>query len=160
MVMKFDLKKLIISLLIPLAVGGLSVLITGGDMKLYGDVVKPPLSPPFIVFPIVWSALYILMGISFYLVWINKNAAYEEKKNAFIIYFASLFLNFIWSPVFFSLRQYLLAVVLLAALLITVIITAVKYHRINKWAGLLQIPYIIWLVIAGYLNIGIYLLNK
>lgn len=158
MVIKFNLKKLIISLLIPLAVGGLSTLITGGDMKIYGEINQPPFSPPFIVFPIVWVVLYILMGVSFYLVW-NSKAAYEEKKSAFIFYFVSLLLNFIWSPVFFSLKQFLLAFVILVALFITVIITAVKYNKIDKNAALLQIPYLVWLAVAGYLNIGIYLLN-
>ena len=158
MIIKFDFKKLLLSLVIPLGVGGLSALITGKDMKMYGDVVKPPLSPPSVVFPIVWTVLYILMGVSFYIIW-NGRGAYEDKKSAFTFYGVSLFLNFIWSPVFFSLKLYLAAFFILAALFITVVITIVKYRMLNKTAAYLQIPYIIWLLIAAYLNLGVYILN-
>ncbi len=158
MILKVNLKKLIICLLIPLAVGGLSTLITSGDMKTYGDVIKPPLSPPAIVFPIVWTILYILMGISLYLV-VNSDKEYEKKFTAIVIFAIQLLLNFIWSPVFFSARKYLIAFIILLVLLCAVILMTVKFYKIYKWAGLLQIPYIIWLLIASYLNLFVYILN-
>lgn len=159
MIVKFNLKRLIISLLIPLAVGGLSSFITRGDMDIYKTVERPPFSPPGIVFPIVWTVLYILMGISLYLVW-NNGDQYANKNNAFILFGFQMFLNFIWSPVFFSAKQYLLAFIILIVLWITVLLMIISFYKIYKPAGLLQIPYIIWLTIAAYLNIGIYLLNK
>lgn len=159
MIIKIDFKKLIVSLLIPLAVGGLSALITGSDMDIYGKIKQPPLSPPSIVFPIVWTVLYTLMGVSLYLVW-TKERRYGNKKCAYIIFAIQLFLNFIWSPIFFSAEKYLLAFIVLVTLWIFAIIMAVLFYKISKPAGLLQIPYILWLTFAGYLNCGIYLLNK
>ena len=159
MIIKIDFKKLIFSLLPPVVAGGLSALITRGDMDLYDKIKKPPLAPPGIVFPIVWSVLYILMGVSFYLVW-KENADYNDKKRAFIFYFISLFLNFIWSPVFFSFKQFLPAFIILVLMFICVAVYTTLYYNIKKAAGLLQIPYIIWLIIAAYLNLSIILLNR
>lgn len=159
MIFKFDLKKLIISLLIPLAVGGLSALISGGGMDFYKTVEKPPLSPPGIVFPIVWSILYILMGISLYLV-ITKKDMYQSKTSAYVFFALQLFLNFIWSPVFFSAKEYLAAFVILVLMWLAIIGMIVSFFRISKFAGLLQIPYLLWVTFAGYLNLGVYLLNK
>lgn len=159
MIVKFNLKKLIISLIIPLAVGGLSAFITKGDMDLYKTVTRPPFSPPAIVFPIVWSVLYILMGISLYLVWNTENK-YVDKTMAYTLFGFQLFLNFIWSPVFFSARQYLLAFIILVILWIAVLLMIISFSKIFKPAGLLQIPYLIWLTVAGYLNMGVYLLNR
>ena len=159
MIVKFNLKRLIISLLIPLAVGGLSALVTRGDMDLYSAVNRPPLSPPAVVFPIVWTVLYILMGVSLYLVW-NNGDTYAEKGVAYALFGFQLFLNFIWSPVFFSAQQYLLAFIILVILWISVLLMILSFAKIYKPAALLQIPYIIWLTIAGYLNMGVYLLNR
>ena len=159
MIVKFNLKRLIISLLIPLAVGGLSAFVTRGDMAFYKIMERPPLSPPAIVFPIVWTILYILMGISLYLIW-NNGDIYANKSAAYTLFGFQLFLNFIWSPVFFSAKQYLLAFIILVVMWITVLIMIISFYRIYKPAGLLQIPYLIWLTIAGYLNMGVYLLNR
>ncbi len=159
MIFKFDLKKLILSLFIPLAVGGLSALISGGGMDFYKTIERPPLSPPGIVFPIVWTLLYILMGISLYLV-ITKKDMYLNKTGAYIFFALQLFLNFIWSPVFFSANEYLAAFVILVFLWLSIIGMIVSFFRISKLAGLLQIPYLLWVTFAGYLNLAIYLLNR
>ncbi|MBO4693619.1 MAG: tryptophan-rich sensory protein [Clostridia bacterium] len=159
MIVRFNLKRLIISLLIPLAVGGLSAFITRGDMNVYKTLERPPFSPPGVVFPIVWTVLYILMGISLYLIWNNQDR-YVNKTMAYTLFGFQLFLNFIWSPVFFSSRQFLLAFIILMILWIAVLLMIIMFYKINKPAALLQIPYLIWITIAGYLNIGIYLLNK
>ncbi|MBQ8793804.1 MAG: tryptophan-rich sensory protein [Clostridia bacterium] len=158
MVFKFNLKRFLISIAIPLIVGGLSALITSENMNLYSRIETPPLSPPGWIFPVVWTILYTLMGVSFYLVW-NSNAAIFEKKQAFTIYAIQLFLNFIWSPIFFNMRAYLIAFIVLLALWGFVLAMIIKFYKISKLAGILQIPYLIWLTFAGYLNLAIYLLN-
>ena len=158
MVFKFNLKRFLISIAIPLIVGGLSALITRENMNLYSRITAPPLSPPGWIFPVVWTILYVLMGISFYLVW-NSNAPIYEKKKAFSIYAIQLFLNFIWSPIFFNMRAYLIAFIVLLALWGFVLAMIIRFYKISKLAGILQIPYLIWLTFAGYLNLAIYLLN-
>lgn len=158
MVFKFNLKRFLISIAIPLIVGGLSALITSENMNLYSRIETPLLSPPGWVFPVVWTILYTLMGVSFYLVW-NSNATIFEKKQAFTIYAIQLFLNFIWSPIFFNMRAYLIAFIVLLALWGFVLAMIIKFYKISKLAGILQIPYLIWLTFAGYLNLAIYLLN-
>ena len=158
MVFKFNLKRFLISIAIPLIVGGLSALITSENMNLYSRIETPLLSPPGWVLPVVWTILYTLMGVSFYLVW-NSNAAIFEKKQAFTIYAIQLFLNFIWSPIFFNMRAYLIAFIVLLVLWGFVLAMIIKFYKISKLAGILQIPYLIWLTFAGYLNLAIYLLN-
>ena len=158
MILKFNLKRFLISLAIPLVVGGLSALITSGDMDLYSRIVRPPLSPPSIVFPIVWTILYTLMGVSLYLIW-NNSDSYSDKTTAFVLFAVQLFLNFIWSPIFFSAQQYLVAFIILVLLWITVFLMIISFYRISKVAGILQIPYLIWLTFAGYLNFAIMILN-
>ena len=158
MILRLNLKKLIISLLVPLGVGGLSALITGGNMDIYSKIDRPPLSPPGIVFPIVWSVLYTLMGISLYLVW-NKNDNSSQSNIAYFWFAVQLFLNFIWSPIFFGAQQYLVAFIVLILLIASVVAMIVSFYKISKPAALLQIPYLIWLIFAGYLNLAIYILN-
>ena len=151
-----NLKQLIISIAIPLAVGGLSALLTMGSMAQFEQIAKPPLSPPGFLFPIVWTILYTLMGIASYIVYRSKS---PYKLYALIFYVAQLAVNFIWSPVFFNLTAYLLAFFCILVLLALVIITTVMFYRIDKTAGILMIPYCIWVAFATYLNFGVYLLN-
>ncbi|MDO4608857.1 MAG: TspO/MBR family protein [Clostridia bacterium] len=158
MIIKFDLKKLIISLAIPLAVGGLSAFITRDAQNIYSTINNPPLSPPGWLFPVVWSILYFLMGVSLYLVW-NSDTQYQDKKSAIIFWGVQLALNFIWSPIFFISKNFLLAFIVLLALWVCTLIMIIKFYAISKPAGLLQIPYLIWLTFAGYLNLAIYILN-
>lgn len=159
MILQINWKKLIISLLIPLAVGGLAAFLTRSDMEVYATLNQPPLSPPGWLFPIVWGILYVLMGISLYLV-ANSKARDYEKQPAYAVFGLQLFLNLIWSPVFFSLRQYILSFIILVLLWISIIAMIIIFKRISKPAGLLQIPYLLWVTFAGYLNLGIYLLNR
>ena len=133
-------------------------MMTVGNMDLYSQIVSPPLSPSSWVFPVVWTVLYTLMGVSLYLVW-NSDASYYEKRRAYIFFVAQLFLNFIWSPVFFNKQWFLVAFIVLVLLLIFALGMTVSFYKISKPAGLLQVPYLIWLTFAGYLNFAIYLLN-
>lgn len=147
---------LIIAIAIPLAVGGLAGVLTMNSMGFYETINKPPLAPPGFLFPIVWAILYTLMGISSYLIWKEHTA---ESRMALYIYAVQLVLNFIWPLIFFNGRMYLFAFVWLLVLLATVIYMTVKFYEINKLAGLLQIPYILWLIFASYLNFATFLLN-
>ena len=156
--MRVKWKQLIIAVLIPLAVGGVSALLTRGGMMTFNTLQKPPLSPPAWVFPVVWTLLYILMGVASYLV-ATATTSGIDKDSALSVYALQLAFNFLWSIIFFNLEMYRFALVWLLLLLLLVIITAVRFYRINKAAGLLLVPYIVWLIIAAYLNFQIVLLN-
>lgn len=150
-------KSLLIALGLPLAVGGLSTLLSGG-MSSYAQLVKPPLSPPGWLFPVVWTILYLLMGYASYRVY-TSNAPQAQKRRALLFYGAQLVLNFLWSPVFFGLGWLLPAFFLLAALWVLILITANLFSQIDKLAGDLLIPYLLWVAFAGYLNFAFSLLN-
>ena len=154
--MKINFKKLAVCIIAPLAVGALSALISRSGMENYGMMTKPPLAPPAWVFPVVWTVLYILMGVSSYL--ISESGKSTEK--AMIPYVAQLAVNFLWSPIFFLLENYVFAFIWLIALIVLVVWTAVSFYGIDKTSGLLFIPYIVWLAIAAYLNFGVFLLNR
>lgn len=147
------IKRIIYSLL-PLIGGAIVGLITSGYMD-YQDMVKPPLSPPSIIFPIVWTILYILMGISYFIATKDN----ENNKELDQIYLLQLFVNFLWPIIFFVLGMYFTAFLWIILLLILVIVMIKELLKANKISGYLQIPYLIWLIFATYLNIGISLLN-
>lgn len=149
-------KPLIISILISLAVGGLSGFLTMGSMEQYKQLTQPPLAPPSIVFPIVWTILFILMGVSAYLVYVS-NSPY--KKPALTVYAIQLFFNFMWSIFFFNLEMRLFAFFWLLALWVLIVIMILLFYKVDKRAAYLQIPYLLWVSFAAYLNFAIYLLN-
>lgn len=151
--------ELIKMLAIPLLVGGLSAFLTKDSIRSYEEMNKPPLSPPGIVFPIVWTILYILMGISMYLIVTDDSIGKEERKGIYIAYGVQLLLNFIWTPVFFVFSNYFLASVILALLIGFVWRWFVAMVTKNRVAGLLQIPYLIWCAFAFYLNVATVGLN-
>jgi len=153
------LKPYIISILIALAVGGASALLTMGNMDIYNEIRTPPLSPPSILFPIVWTILYILMGISAAIIYTNTNSTDKLKKEALVPYASSLIVNFAWSIIFFNFRAFFVAFLWLLLLLFLIIKTIIAYKKISPLAAYLQIPYAIWVSFAGYLNLGIWLLN-
>ena len=158
--MKQKIKPYIISILIALAVGALSAFLTRNNMDIYSEVVTPPLSPPSILFPRVWTVLYILMGISAAMIYTDSTASRSAKENALTTYAASLIFNFAWSIIFFNLRAFLVSFVWLLVLLGLIIKTIADYRKINKTAAYLQIPYALWVTFAGYLNLGIWWLNR
>ena len=150
-----NLKKLIISILIPNLFGFLGSLL-GGGTEGYVEIVRPGFAPPGIVFPIVWTALFILMGISSYIIYISDNA---NKDKALLYYLIQLVLNSMWTFFFFRMQWYLFSFIWILLILTFVILMFIEFYKINKTAAYLQIPYILWLVFAGILNIAIYLLN-
>ena len=147
------IKRIIYSLL-PIVGGALVGLIISGYMN-YGDMVKPPLSPPSYIFPIVWTILYILMGISYFIA--TKDNGNDKELNQ--IYILQLLVNFFWPIIFFVLKMYFSAFFWIILLIILVIFMIKELLKNNKISGYLQIPYFIWLLFATYLNIGIFLLN-
>ena len=148
-------KIFIKSILIPVIVGGVVGIIISNSID-YNILQKPLLSPPSILFPIVWTILYILMGISYGILEIKK--LIDKKINT--IYYIQLAVNALWSILFFTLKWRLFSFFWIILLIILVIRMTNKFYKKNKVSGLLQIPYIIWLLFAAYLNLGVYILNK
>ena len=146
----------IISAAIALGAGLLSSLLVMGKMEEYGALRQPPLAPPAWLFPVVWTILFVLMGVSAARVYLNSP---EKWPAALKLYMLQLILNVLWTPLFFALNLRLAAFVLLVLLLITVVLMTVRFYKIDKTAAYLQIPYILWLLFAGYLNLATYLLN-
>ena len=148
------IKTYIVSILVPVVLGGIVGFIISGSMD-YEELIQPVLSPPSFVFPIVWTILYILMGISY---GILKDKMLVDSRISGI-YYIQLFVNLLWPIAFFVLKWRLFAFIWIVVLDILVIIMAVRFYNKNKTAGLLQIPYILWTLFASYLNLFIYLLN-
>lgn len=152
-------KPYIISVAIALAVGGLSAFLTRNSMDIYSTINTPPLSPPSILFPIVWTILYVLMGISAAIVYTKRQEQYVAVTSALFVYGISLFLNFWWSIIFFSGRLFTFALIWLIFLDLSVIATIKRYKSISNLAAYLQLPYLTWVLFATYLNFGIVILN-
>lgn len=143
------------SILIPVILGGIVGLLISGSID-YNNLVKPPLSPPDIAFPIVWTLLYILMGISY---GILKSKSLVDS-NIRQIYYNQLFVNLFWSILFFTLKLRLFSFFWILLLDFLVIIMISRFYRKNNLSGLIQIPYFLWILFATYLNLSTYLLNK
>ncbi len=152
---KIQWKNLITAIAIPLATGGLSALLTKKAMDSFEMLNQPPLSPPTWLFPVVWTILYILMGIASYLVATSG----QKNDTALTLYGIQLCLNFLWTLFFFNMEWYLFAFLWLIGLWILILLTTIAFYRISKPAACMMIPYLIWVTFAGYLNYGIYLLN-
>ena len=146
---------LFIAILIPLATGALSSLLSGGMDKA---MVMPNFAPPGWLFPVVWTILYCLMGYAAYLVQTSK-ASFEQKRKALLPYWLQLAANFLWSPLFFRWKLYLTALLWLVVLWGLIFWNLRRFSKINERAGDLLIPYILWVTFAFYLNLGVFLLN-
>ena len=150
------IRPYVLSIAIALAVGGLSALVTNDSMKFYEHLMKPPLAPPGTVFPIVWTILFVLMGISAALVYTSDNTA---KNRALTLYAVQLVVNFFWPVFFFVIQARLFSFFWLLLLLVLVIAMTVQFSKHSKLAAWLQAPYIAWLIFAAYLNMAAYILN-
>ncbi len=151
-------RTLLLCLSVPLATGLLSSLLTLGGMRDYAQLPKPPLSPPGWVFPIVWTLLYLLMGLASWLI-TGAAASDDRKQMALSLYAVSLAANFLWPLLFFGLERRTLALIWLLTLLVLVVLTWREFRRLDRRAGALLIPYILWLCFAVYLNLGAVILN-
>ncbi len=152
-----NLKSLIVSLLIPLAVGSISGFLSMESMKIYKTLNQPSFAPPSFLFPIVWSILYILMGISSYIVYESNSLL---KNKALKVYAIQLLMNFIWPLIFFNAQMYLFSFIWLLAIWCLVLFMIILFSKIKPISGYIQIPYLLWLTFAAYLNLGVYFLNK
>lgn len=154
--MKINFKRLALFLAITLGTGGLAALLTMNSMEMYDTVVKPALAPPPILFPIVWTILYTLMAISAYLVSVSDC---ETKSDALKTFFFQLGVNFFWPILFFNFQTFLIAFLWLVILWLLILSMILKFRKCSQTAAYLQIPYLLWVTFAGYLNFMIFLLN-
>ncbi len=149
------LKIYVKSILIPVIIGGIVGILISKSID-YSNLIQPKFAPPSIVFPIVWTILYILMGISYGILKVNRLTDFSINR----IYYLQLFVNAFWSIFFFLFKWRLFSFIWIILLAVLVIIMIKRFYNKNKLAGLLQIPYILWILFASYLNISIYLLNR
>lgn len=157
--MSKKIKLYIISILIPLFTGGFSALITHNNLNIYNEITIPPLTPPSFAFPIVWGFLYVFMGISFAIVFINRSTNSDNYVSAAFIYALQLIVNFFWSIIFFNMQAFLFAFVWLILLWILIIIMIFEFNKFSRIAAFLQIPYLLWVTFAGYLTFMVWILN-
>ncbi len=143
------------SILIPVILGSIVGFIISGFID-YNSLIKPPFAPPSILFPIIWTILYVLMGLSYGILDSNNLVDYDINS----IYYLQLIFNLLWPIIFFVFEARLFAFIWIIILAILVIIMTVKFFRKNQISGILQIPYIVWTFFATYLNLSIYLLNR
>ena len=127
-------------------------------MKEFVRLRQPPLSPPMWVFPVVWTILFLMMGLASYLVY-TSDTRRGEKRSALWVYGVQLAVNFVWPILFFNLNWWLPAFFWLFLLWLMILGMTVQFYRIRLMAGFLLIPYLVWVTFAGYLNFGIYFLN-
>ncbi len=157
--MKSKTKTYVWSILLTLAVGGLSALLTRKSMDVYETINKPPLAPPAILFPIVWGILYVLMGISIAGILIKGRNEGIYTVPCVKIYVLQLAVNFFWSIIFFNLRAFLFSFIWLLLLWVLIIIMIDRFSRVSKINAYINIPYFLWVSFAAYLNFMIYRLN-
>lgn len=150
--------KAILTIAIPLVVGALSGFLIRNNVFIYDVLQKPPFSLPNNLFSIVWGILYVTMGIGLYL-FTNAKIVPEDKSYGLTVFAFQLLLNFFWPILFFNFRMYLLAFILLVVLFVFVAITIASFYNARKVSGIILIPYLLFLVYAGYLNFGVWFLN-
>ncbi|MBZ9625916.1 tryptophan-rich sensory protein [Clostridium sp. FP2] len=149
---------LIISVLLAEGVGFLSGFLSMTASKDYKNFNKPSFSPPGWVFPVVWTILFFLMAVAAYRIWM-KGKSGEDVTKALVLYVVQLFLNFLWSIIFFRFRLYAIAFLELLLLLVFILLTTFEFYRIDKPSAYLMVPYIVWVSFAGVLNYAIWMLN-
>ncbi|MCM1099960.1 MAG: tryptophan-rich sensory protein [Clostridium sp.] len=150
---KRNWKKLVVSVAIALGAGWISTLLAPGIPEIYATLYKPPLAPQGWLFPLVWTVLYVLMGVAAGRIW--QGPAGVERSSALLYYGIQLAVNILWPVLFFRFETYVTAFFWLALLWYLVFITFRKFTRLDQTAGNLLIPYLVWLVFAGYLNLAI-----
>ena len=151
-------KSYAVSILLTLAVGGLSGFLTSMGMDSFDALTKPPLTPPSFLFPIVWTVLFILMGVGAARIFMTEPTA--ARNRALIVYVVQLAVNFLWSIIFFNLQAYDFAFYWLILLWVLILTMFYLFCKVDKPAALIQTPYAIWVTFAGYLNLMIWLLNR
>ena len=154
-----EIAKAVLFVLICLLAGGIGTVFTIQSIPTwYATLIKPAFNPPNWIFGPVWTTLYILMGIAAYLVY-KEGAGKKEAKEAIAVFGIQLVLNVLWSLVFFGLHSPFAGLVCIIALWLAIALTIKKFHKISKTAGLLLVPYILWVSFASILNLSIWMLN-
>ncbi len=152
------IKTYLLWILLAEAVGGLAGWLIREDVKIYTDsIAQPPLSPPALVFPVAWTILYALMGIGAARVSLAPDS--PQRSRALAVFGLQLGMNFLWSILFFKFQLFGLALVWLIALWGAILWMASTFAKVDKAAARLQIPYLVWVAFAGYLNLGVWVLN-
>ena len=154
--MKINIKKLLVCIFIPVLLGSIVGFLTESGNS-YNEFIKPSFAPPGIIFPIVWFILYTLMGISSYIV-LESNSYLKEES--IVVYISQLVVNLVWSFLFFTFKWYLFSFIWLLFLIFLVVVMIMRFYKVSKVSGYLQIPYLCWLIFAAFLNFSIYLLNR
>ena len=149
-----------VSIFIAVMTGALAAALTKDNMDIYQRIIKPPLAPPSILFPIVWTVLFVLMGISAAMIYERRSYDLTSSQNALSLYGGNLIVNFTWSIIFFGFNRFLFAFVWLLFLLFIIIRMIISFKKLYPVSGYLQIPYAVWVCFAGYLNLAIYILNR
>ncbi len=150
---------LILCLSIPVGAGLLSALFSMEGMRRFETVPQPPFTPPGWVFPVVWTFLYLLMGYAAYVVW-RSDAPRRKIDHSLLWFGAQLAANALWSPLFFRWGLYAAAFCWLCVLLALAVVTMLRFGQTDRKAGYLMVPYVLWLLFAGYLNAGVWLLQR
>jgi benzodiazapine receptor len=154
-----DIIKLIICLGVPLTVGFAGSFFTNSSMDWYQTLQKPVFNPPNWVFAPVWTVLYLLMGISLFLVW-QRGFANAAGKTALACFILQLVFNTLWTPIFFGVKQPLVAFADIIVLWLAAVATVASFYRVSKLSAILLVPYIVWVSFAAVLNAAICVLNQ
>lgn len=155
---RFNLTEMLISVVAAELVGACSALLAGGFSGFYRQIVQPPFSPPGFVFPVVWTILYALMGISSYLVWAEQDAGILRSR-ALRVYALQLAVNFSWSILFFRFRLFGIAAADAVLLAVLVAVMILRFAKVRRAAAWMNLPYLLWSCFAAYLAVGVLLLN-
>lgn len=152
----YTIATAVVCVVFPILVGALSSYLTSNAMMSFVQMKKPPLAPPSFLFPVVWTLLYIMMGLSSYFIITSDSS---RKYVGILLYLGQLFFNFVWSLIFFRLESYIIAAIWLFILIIMIVALIVNTSHYSKAAMYLLLPYILWCSFALYLNLGIAVLN-
>ena len=156
---KFEFVGLLKNIMMPI-IGSLIVgFVTKNSMNIYDALKKSILTPPNLVFRIVWISLYTLMGIAAYRIYMHNKQG-KDDHGGYFDYLVQLLISFLWAIIFFNLRLYGISFILISILLILIIITTIKFFKNDKISGILMIPYILWVLFAGYLSFYIWIFNE
>ena len=157
--MKKNWKVYAVWIAIAEAVGALSGLLSRKGMQAYSQtVIQPPLAPPMWVFPVVWSILFALMGISAAIIWLSPES--DLRRKGLNLFVAQLVVNFFWSLIFFNLQAFGFAFIWLLLLWVLVAWMIWTFYQVEPLAAWLQIPYLLWLTFAGYLTFAVWMMNR
>ncbi|MGN1098633.1 MAG: TspO/MBR family protein [Clostridia bacterium] len=157
--MRKNIKTYIVSIIIALGAGGISALISKNNMDLYSEINQPSLAPPASVFPVVWTVLFLLMGISSAIIYSKAEEKPTAVRKALQVYGLQLAVNFLWSIIFFNLRIFWFAFFWLIFLWTLIIMMIYKFRKISPAAAYMQIPYLLWVTFAGYLTFMVAAMN-